>query len=108
MATGMIALVRGVTQARTLAGSMVQVSRSISANTGTAPACSTANAVLDMVSGGTITSSPGPTPAAARAACNVAVPLMKEIANLDWKTSANLVSSRFVITLPADDRNCES
>ena len=71
----MIARVRGVMRLRMLSGSMRNVRGSTSANTGTACWCSTASEVAAMVNGGTITSSPGPTPTAARAPCNVAVPL---------------------------------
>ncbi len=47
---------------------------SISANTGTAPAQTTAPGVAKNVHAGTITLSPGPMPAALRATTNDAVP----------------------------------
>ncbi len=55
----------------------------MSANTGVAPAVTTAAAVAAKVSDGTITSSPADTPAAARARCRAAVPLETAIA---WPT----------------------
>ena len=47
---------------------------STSANTGTAPAATTAFTVATNVNAGTITSSPHPTPSAASAHRNAAVP----------------------------------
>ena len=70
----MMAAVRGPIFDATSSGSSVRVS-SISANTGTAPAFTTAPIVAMNVNAGTITSSPHPTPSAASAQRNAAVPL---------------------------------
>ena len=59
---------------------MVKVSGSQSANTGTAPHWSTTKAVAAMVTVGTITSSPGPTPIASRQASMVPEPELQEMA----------------------------
>ena len=107
-ATGMTALLREEMQLSTLLGSRLKVRGSMSAKTGIAPACSTANEVLDIVRGGTITSSPEPTPAATSAECSVAVPLICAMAYLTWNISANFCSNRWVIKEPAELRNCES
>ena len=57
-------------------GSIVNVDGSISTNTGIAFWCSTAAAVDQYVNAGQITSSPGPTPAAASAMWIADVPLL--------------------------------
>ena len=62
--TGTIAFVRWVIAASTAAGSMLAVSGSTSASTGVAPVWETASAVAMKVLAGTMTSSPGPIPAA--------------------------------------------
>lgn len=55
----------------------------MSANTGVAPRCSTGLTVPMKVNEGTITSSPGPIPQAAKAVCIEAVPeLVKNHPNL--------------------------
>ena len=56
-------------------GSIVWVSGSMSQKTGSAPWCSTAIAVATKLKAGTITSSPGRTPAAAIPQWSAAVPL---------------------------------
>ena len=71
--TGRIAFVRGVPFRSTSSGSIVSDS-STSANTGTAPARATDPGVAMNVQQGTITSWPGPTPAATRATLSAAVP----------------------------------
>ena len=71
--TGSTARVRGPTSARTASGSMFSVSASTSANTGVAPACSTAFVVAGHVNDVVITSSPSPSPAATIARCSAAV-----------------------------------
>ncbi len=66
-------LLRGVMRRSKSAGSMVKVSRQISTITGTAPNCTTTLAVAGKVKSATKTSSPGPTPQAARARCSAVV-----------------------------------
>ena len=68
----MMAFVRDVIAPLELFGSMHQVSRSISTNTGVAPMYFTALAVATHVISGTITSSPGPTPRAKSDRCRAA------------------------------------
>jgi len=60
----MIAFVRSVIAASTEAGSRQKKSGSMSANTGDAPVIATEFPVAANVKDGTITSSPGPIPAA--------------------------------------------
>src|SRR5271166_2730858 len=75
------AFVRGVIRRSTSSGSRLGTSReTISANTGVAPQYSAAAAVAANVNEGTITSSPGPTPAARYARCRAAVQLDTAIA----------------------------
>jgi hypothetical protein len=69
----MTARVRGVIAAAIAAGSMLSVSRSMSAKTGLAPARTTAFAQDTNVKLGSTTSSPGPTPARVTAASNADV-----------------------------------
>ena len=64
--TGIIALVFVVNLSRKSLGSRLNVSKSMSAKTTVAPRCSTTLAVEIHVKAGTITSSPGPTPRAAK------------------------------------------
>ena len=64
-----MARVFSVVASTTRSGSSVIVLSSTSAKTGVAPVMSTVYAVDAKVRGGTITSSPGPTPAATRDAC---------------------------------------
>ena len=78
--TTTIALVRSVIAASAATGSRRCVSRSTSAKTGTAPTNSAAEAVAMNVYGGTITSSPIPTPAARSATAIASVPLARQIA----------------------------
>lgn len=66
--------VRGETAASTATGSRQKWSGSMSANTGVAPVSATELAVAAKVKDGTITSSPGPTPAASRPRCSALVP----------------------------------
>jgi len=65
--------------AATAAGSREPVCGSTSAKTGTASRYSGAEAVAIQLIGGTITSSPGPTPAARSATSRVTVPFMAAI-----------------------------
>ena len=67
--TGMTPTVRSVTAASTAAGSRQKKSGSMSTNTGVAPVSATEFAVAAKVKDGTMTSSPGPTPAASRPRC---------------------------------------
>ncbi len=60
------ALGRSVIAASTAAGSRLKVPGSMSANTGVAPVSATELPVAAKVNDGTMTSSPGPTPAASR------------------------------------------
>ena len=75
MCTGMIALVRSVMAASIFEGSMQYVRGSISTNTGIAFWWRAHEADARNVNAEVITSSPGPTPTAARAMCRAAVPL---------------------------------
>ncbi len=75
MCTGMIARVLGEMAALTAPGSRVRVS-SISQSTGMAPTDNTASKLATKVKVGTITSSPAPIPALARATVRAAVPLL--------------------------------
>ena len=70
----MTARVLGVIAAATAAGSMTNVSGSMSTRTARAPQSSTAFAVAGNVYAGTITSSPGPISSARRARWSAAVP----------------------------------
>jgi len=70
---GTTATVRGVMRASIFAGSMPSDS-STSENTGTPLAITTAAAVAKNPMAGTMTSVPGPTPAATSAACSAPVP----------------------------------
>lgn len=73
--TGMIARVRGVIAASTACGSMLKVARSMSTNTGTQLASTTAVAVERNVYAGTMTSSSACRPAAINAMRSETVPL---------------------------------
>ena len=73
--TTQIAFVRAVIRLSTSSGSAVSVRSSMSQKMGTPPRCRTGAADAKKVYGGTITSSPGFTPIAKKALCNVAVPL---------------------------------
>ncbi len=70
----MITFVRSVIAFSIKTGSMLNVSGSISTNTGTALAIKTADAVAIKVYGGIITSSPAETPPAFKATHNAFVP----------------------------------
>jgi len=63
----------GITGFRAVFAVSSRVSGSTSANTGVAPACTTAAAVAVKVMAGTTTSSPEPTPRATSAKCSAAV-----------------------------------
>ena len=73
MCTGRIARVFGVILRSRSAGSMFRV-RSTSVNTGTAPQSRMASQVATKVNPWVMTSSPAPTPSAARATLSAAVP----------------------------------
>jgi hypothetical protein len=60
-----------------------------SANTGVAPTTTTAPAVAKKLRGGTITSSPGPSPGARRASSSASVPLASATANVLPQAAAN-------------------
>ena len=72
--------------------SIRSVRGSTSANTGVAPACKTASAVATNVMAGTITSSPGPTPAALNARDRASVPEAQPAAALTLCAVANCCS----------------
>ena len=78
--------VRGVMAAFTAAGLSVKVS-STSTNTGMAPTLNTASKLATKVNVGIITSSPAPTPIAAKAVVNAPVPLEVNWAYLQPKVS---------------------
>ena len=73
--TGMMARVRGVMRASISVESMLQVSGSMSANTGVPPSNTIASAVAAKVNGVVITSSPGRNSSAISAISNASVPL---------------------------------
>jgi hypothetical protein len=81
--TTTIAFVRGVTFARTSAGSSPPRAGSLSAKTGTAPSHIIGTTDAHHVADGTITSSPGSSPSAKNAASSAAVPLQWARA---WRT----------------------
>ena len=72
--TGKSARVRGVTASSIRSGSTFRLHRSMSTNTGRAPAWTIALAGATKLNGEVITSSPGPTPAPSSARCRPAVP----------------------------------
>ena len=76
----MIALVFGVTFSSIRSGSMLKVSGSISAKTGTAPSRAIEPAVAKKVNDGQTTSSPGPTPYAISVQSSASVPLLTPMA----------------------------
>ena len=83
---GATATVRGVTSGSIFAGSMPN-ERSTSQKIGTPLANTTAAAVAMKPMAGTITSAPGPTPAATNALCKAAVPELTPRAYFTLKTS---------------------
>ena len=85
----MMALVRGVMAHSSFAGSMLQVSGSMSTKTGSAPAKEMASAVAMKVEGTVITSSASPTPRASRASQMASVPLPTPTAYLEPQKAAN-------------------
>jgi hypothetical protein len=95
----MTALVAGVMAASNPSGERHRVS-SISANTGTAPAMSTDSMVATKVKGGTITSSPAPTPQAAMAVDSAAVPLAQRCAYSTPNRRASSVSNVLAFQCP--------
>jgi len=90
--TGITARVRSPICASKEAGSRFCVSSSTSAKTGTAPTWSAAVALATKVKAGTITSSPGRTPAALRATSSAAVPLDTATARLAPQNSWSVAS----------------
>src|SRR5579863_6887157 len=92
--TGIIAFVRGPIASFTRRGSMLNVSRSISTNTGVAPTRETAVAVAMNEIAGTITSSPLPIPRVSRAISSVSVPFIAARPNLQCWNAANSRSNR--------------
>ena len=97
MGTGMMALVRSVILRFTSFASMLNVRRSMSAKTGLPLWCMMAAALQMMVNAGTMTSSPGPTPAQATAECSVDVPEFTEMAYFTPNFSAKARSKRVFI-----------
>ena len=83
MSTATTARVRGVMQRSTLAGSMLKVARSMSANTGMPFQCRMQVAVAAMVQGVVMTSSPGSMPIAPTAASR---PEVQEFTAMAWRT----------------------
>src|SRR2546423_932524 len=81
--------VRLVILSATAPTSIVHVAGSTSTNTGRAPQYPTAFAQAMYVSVGTMTSSPGPTPAPNNARCSAAVPLTHATA---WSAAQNLAN----------------
>jgi len=79
--TGMMAFVRELTRRAASPTSRLKVNGSMSQKTVFAPAYSTALAVDSHVKAGTITSSPGPTPAASAAKCSAAVQELTAVEN---------------------------
>ena len=93
----MIALVRGLIAARAASAEIHgRSSAAMSANTGVAPVYRTALAVATKLNEGTITSSPGPSPAARQIRCNPAVQLVTASACSTPTYSANRDSSSSV------------
>ena len=90
--TGMIALVRGVMAASSLARSILRVTGSISANTGVAPTSIITLAVATHEIGVVMTSSPAPIPAMRRAISIVQVPELKVRTGRPPKYSDNCAS----------------
>ena len=80
--TGRTAFVLAVIFASIFSGSILYVSFSISANTGTAPIIAMASAVAKNVNGVVMTSSPGATPNAFSAITSASVPLFTATACL--------------------------
>src|SRR5260221_14367016 len=89
MCTGRIARVRGVMDASIASGSMLNVSSSISANTGVACWKRITLAEEMKENDEVITSSPGPTPSRASAACRPAEPPGHGHAQRDPGAAAN-------------------
>ena len=87
----MIALVRAVIAARTAAGSMLNVTGSMSTSTGVAPTRDDAPAVAKNEKVGVITSSPGPTPSAISASRSASVPDERPTA---WRMPSSDARSR--------------
>src|SRR5712691_2361948 len=85
-----MAFVFGLTRFSISAGSMFHVSASISANTGVAPAYSTAFAVAMNEYDGQITSPPGPTPLATSARCSAVV---HDVVATPWAAPARAATS---------------
>ncbi|TND06494.1 MAG: hypothetical protein FD123_3532 [Bacteroidetes bacterium] len=90
-----MALVRALSFSFIFDGSMLNVTGSISTNTGFALQYKTALAVATQVNAGTSTSSPGPTPAASSARCSAVVQLETAIACFTPWRSAKSRSNSF-------------
>jgi hypothetical protein len=80
--TGMMARVRAVIFSSISPGAILQVTGSMSTNTGVAPSSTMASAVAMKVKGVVITSSPRPTPSAISAISNASVP---EATVMQWR-----------------------
>ncbi len=89
----MIALVRGVIARSAASGSRLKVRGSTSAKTGVAPHCQTELAVAMNDIDGTITSSPGPTPATCSASWSAVVQFETATASAAPTRSAKRVSN---------------
>src|SRR3989304_7024729 len=105
MATVIIAFVLGVIFLARSSGSIVKVFGLTSTYTGTAFACKVAVVSMITVIAGDITSSPGPTPAVSRAACNVDVPELKATAYFVPIFLAKACSSPFAQLPPVADQD---
>src|SRR6266581_4203946 len=90
----MMARVRGVMAASTAAGSILNVSGSMSTNTGVPPALWIVPAVAKNVNGVVMTSSPGLKPSALRGRSSASVPLAQAIPCVAWESLASSPSSR--------------
>ncbi len=77
----------------TLAGEMLKVASSTSANTGVAPSSTTISAVAQNVKDGQITASPGPMPFAISTSASASVPLAQLTTCRAPQNSASACSS---------------
>ena len=91
--TGRIAFVRSVIAASIRAGSIVNVTGSMSTKTGTAPTLLMDSGVAKNVNGVVMTSSPGPTPSARSPITSASVPEFTPIACFTPRYDANSLSS---------------
>jgi len=97
----MMALVRAVMALSSFAGSMLQVSGSMSTKTGSAPEKLMASAVAMKVEGAVMTSSASPMPRASRASQIASVPLPTPAQYFASQKAANSFSNRSTKGPPA-------